>query len=446
MRDFSQEWAGKHNQPHHRYRPISRIEAAKHNFVPSPGFTVEPSFVDLSTQKAHTAAMQIPTKLVLALTAASFATPIAAAQITVTLEPSQDNTLYESATGSNSNGAGSAGFAGSNSNGSIRRFLLQFDIAGAIPPGSTISSASLDLLCTQVPSGSVSDNYGAHRTLSPWGEGTSNGSGNGAPATTGDATWLHTFFSGTFWATPGGDFAPLSSADAAMNSVGTHNWASPLMITDAQFFLDNPTSNFGWLIKSATEVTKTARRIGTRESSSDPILTLTYTPPSFTITPYCDPASNNSTGAPAVLTGVFTGAGFETGLHLDVAGGPLPLGGSSPMLGYFLVGNTSSDPGLAIGDGFLCIGQPGAGIGRYNAVGTARNSIGIFDASGNLQNLAGTGGPSGMGFDVPFAIEISGAPATTIMGGDTYYFQCWHRDTLAGLGHSNLSNALAVTF
>jgi hypothetical protein len=101
---------------------------------------------------------------------------------------------------------------------------------------------------------------------------------------------------------------------------------------------------------------------------------------------------------------------------------------------------------LAIGDGFLCIGQPGAGIGRYNAVGTARNSIGIFDASGNLQNLAGTGGPSGMGFDVPFAIEISGAPATTIMGGDTYYFQCWHRDTLAGLGHSNLSNALAVTF
>jgi hypothetical protein len=51
-----------------------------------------------------------------------------------------------------------------------------------------------------------------------------------------------------------------------------------------------------------------------------------------------------------------------------------------------------------------------------------------------------------MGFDVPFAIEISGAPATTIMGGDTYYFQCWHRDTLAGLGHSNLSNALAVTF
>ncbi|MDF1838444.1 MAG: hypothetical protein P1V35_11280, partial [Planctomycetota bacterium] len=114
---------------------------------------------------------------------------------------------------------------------------------------------------------------------------------------------------------------------------------------------------------------------------------------------------------------------------------------------YFLVGNMDATPGITLSDGQFClVGVPGASFGRYNVSGTTRNSIGLFDAAGNLENFVGTGGVSGFGFDVPSAIEIAGFPPTTIMAGDTYHFQCWYRDTLAGSGHSNFSNGLSVTF
>ncbi len=163
------------------------------------------------------------------------------------------------------------------------------------------------------------------------------------------------------------------------------------------------------------------------------------------IADFCNPAPNNSTGSPAVLT-CACGSGFETGLHLDVSGGPLPLSGGTRMLGYFLVGNEAT-PGITISDGLFClVGTPTAFFGRYNVAGTTRYSLGLFDADGNLENTVGTGGISGYGFDVPFDIGIAGSPATTIMSGDTYHFQCWYLDRLAGIGHSNFSNAVSVTF
>ncbi|MBL4769631.1 MAG: hypothetical protein JKY61_00425, partial [Planctomycetes bacterium] len=160
---------------------------------------------------------------------------------------------------------------------------------------------------------------------------------------------------------------------------------------------------------------------------------------------FCDPANINSTGVPAVLVASF-GSGVGSDLHLDVSGGPLPLADGSRMLGYFLVGNSNDSPGFLIGDGQFCLAGLGGTFGRYNAAGTTRFSLGLFDSAGSLENLVGTGGMTGFGFDVPAEVELAGLAPTVITSGDTYYFQCWFRDSLAGSGHSNFTNGVAVTF
>ena len=149
-------------------------------------------------------------------------------------------------------------------------------------------------------------------------------------------------------------------------------------------------------------------------------------------TPFCDPADINSTGMPTVLTGTM-GSGIGSGLHLESAQGP------ANQLGYFLVGTGFSEPGLALGSGHLCFDlTPGNAFGRYNT-GATTNSVGVYDAMGVLQNFAGTSAV-GSGFDVPSTLPSIGG---TIMPGQTWHFQIWHRESG---GDSNFSNGLSVTF
>src|SRR6266545_4397281 len=77
----------------------------------------------------------------LILTAALGGTGLSVASA-ATIQPSKDNTLYEyqAANGDRSNGVGIHFFAGKTDNGYIRRGVLAFNIAGSIPPGSTITS------------------------------------------------------------------------------------------------------------------------------------------------------------------------------------------------------------------------------------------------------------------------------------------------------------------
>ena len=156
------------------------------------------------------------------------------------------------------------------------------------------------------------------------------------------------------------------------------------------------------------------------------------------VTPFCGPANANSTGGPAVLTGM-TGTGIGSGLHLEVSGGP------DMEFGYFLVGTTTQTmPPIPISNGLLCLSVTGGSVfGRYNVSGGPLNSIGAFDATGVFQNLVGTS-TVGSGFDVPNTIPIPGNPM--IMAGDTWHFQLWYRDTPQGVGNSNLSNGVSVTF
>ncbi len=157
-------------------------------------------------------------------------------------------------------------------------------------------------------------------------------------------------------------------------------------------------------------------------------------------TPFCDPANNNSDGVPAVLTGTTLTSGVGSGLHLEVNGGP------SGEFGYMLIGTASETVNpIPISNGLLCLSVTGGNqFGRYN-FGTLTNSIGQFDASNVFQNLVGTAtSTGGTGYDVPTQNPIPGQPA--IMSGATWHFQLWYRDTPAGVGQSNLSNGLTVTF
>ena len=184
------------------------------------------------------------------------------------LTPVQDNTLYESATGHLSNGAGEWCFAGRTNQGFIRRALLRFDVS-AIPLGATVESASLKLTHTlgQPNAAAIS----LHRVLAGWGEGSSdapNNEGFGADATPGDATWLHTAFDASLWSAPGGDFVSKASATALVGpDVGDYVWSDALMASDVAVWVMDPASNFGWLLRADESIRfGTAKRFATREN------------------------------------------------------------------------------------------------------------------------------------------------------------------------------------
>src|SRR5688572_18460110 len=181
------------------------------------------------------------------------------------LAAARDNTLFESATGELSSGMGPAVFAGGNATLNTRRGLLYFDVAGQVPPGIIILHAELWLHVSSVPvvqSRAVS----VHRLLASWGEGVSSSpGGGGAPAAPGDATWLHRFFPDSLWSSPGGDFAAVASASVAVPDTGMFVWTGPDLVADIQSWINDPATEFGWMLRGEEGVTQSVRRIDSRE-------------------------------------------------------------------------------------------------------------------------------------------------------------------------------------
>ena len=231
--------------------------------------------------------------LALILTAALGCTAATLTMAATSIMPSKDNTLYEydPAEGDHSNGAGFHFFAGENGMGELRRGVLAFDIAGSVPPGSTITAVSLSMNMSMTPAGA--ETVELHKLLADWGEGTSHapmGEGDGAPATPNDATWRHRFFDSVFWTTQGGDFSATVSASQSVGGVGQYTWSSAQMVADVQSWLDNPANNFGWLVLGDETAIATAKRFDTRESASPPMLTIQFIPgPRATPTPRTRP-------------------------------------------------------------------------------------------------------------------------------------------------------------
>lgn len=208
----------------------------------------------------------------------------------VRLVASLDNTLFEPAAAQLSNGAGAHIYAGTNLSGQARRALLEFPIATSIPAGATIERVELDLLVTMAHD-AAPRSFSLHRALKRWGEGTSDagsggpshGGGSGAAATPGDATWTCAVLDTDPWATPGGDFVAQASATALIAGLGPTSWASTAgLVDDVRAWLDDPASNFGWILVGDESGPGTALRFDSRENSGmpgRPMLTVTYTPP-----------------------------------------------------------------------------------------------------------------------------------------------------------------------
>jgi spore coat protein A len=210
----------------------------------------------------------------------------------VTLNPVADNTIYHGLlanepTGTfedNSCGAGPDVFAGVTLRGFIRRALLQFDVAGAIPEGSSIDGATLTLNAN-LTLDTLNATTTLHPVLQAWGEGSvdcrQNGGGQGLEADTGDATWLDAKFQQVPWSSSGGDFGA-ASASAVVPLVGDAVWddaANPGMLGDVQSWLDTPAGNHGWIVIGDEARPSTTRRFSSREGSVAPVLTVDFTPP-----------------------------------------------------------------------------------------------------------------------------------------------------------------------
>jgi hypothetical protein len=182
------------------------------------------------------------------------------------LPAARDATLIESAEGSLANGAGPHLFVGRTNQPEEgrRRALLWFDV-GALPPGAVVSSARLVLEMSQSHAEPVP--IGLHRVIGAWSEGAAYAEGgSGAPAGSGDATWLDGSYEAQPWAAPGGDFVETPSAVQTVAGPGVIAWHGPGLAQDVQRWLDDPASNQGWILIGDETRPGSVKRFTAREN------------------------------------------------------------------------------------------------------------------------------------------------------------------------------------
>jgi uncharacterized protein (TIGR03118 family) len=341
---------------------------------------------------------------------------------TIILNPSKDNTLYQSTVGDISNGAGPTFFAGLSGNmggSASHRGVIAFDIADNIPAGATINSVTLNLRVVRVgTTSSGPETVELHRLSADWGEGMSNAGptrgGQGAPATSGDATWVYRFYNTATWTNAGGDFVSTVSASAPVGGVGNYSWGSTAqMVADVQSWLDNPGNNFGWIVLGDETTTASAREFASKENATTanrPTLTIDYT---------------NSTAASRLVLSGFPSsvtAGMtrpETVTATNAAGNPDPSYTGTIHL-------TSSDPRAVFVNPATGLPLPGnnytftaadAGVHTFNVTlvtaGT-NQSISATDAANGF-----TGSQTGITVTPAAAASftVSGFPSPTQSGG-----------------------------
>jgi hypothetical protein len=154
-----------------------------------------------------------------------------------------------------------------------------------------VTSVTLTLKLTLSPAGvSGTTPITLHQVLDSWGEGASSApaaGGAGVIAKPGDATWNYRFYTTTLWNTPGGDFDNAASSTAnvgtvANGSASTVNWLGAGLQGDVQEWVNNPASNFGWILLGDETGIDNARRFASAENSNvslRPVLTVLYTVP-----------------------------------------------------------------------------------------------------------------------------------------------------------------------
>jgi hypothetical protein len=203
---------------------------------------------------------------------------------TVLVEAARDTTLIEEPNGALANGAGPVFFVGRTNQhqNSVRRGLIYFDVAAALPEHARVESARLILYMS--PSNPTPHRIELHRLLSAWGEGTSYASGgSGDYSAPGDASWIHTFYSDAFWVRPGGHFVVRASSSQAVGDSAFYTWESThKMVADVRLWLAAPDRNFGWVLLGDETTPQNVKSFASREApdpSLRPTLELTYSVP-----------------------------------------------------------------------------------------------------------------------------------------------------------------------
>jgi DMSO/TMAO reductase YedYZ molybdopterin-dependent catalytic subunit len=228
------------------------------------------------------------------------------ADVVVDIPALQDATLF-GGSGANNSSSGPGTFVGADGQGRPKRGLIEFDVAAYVPPGATITGATLTLFLGMV-AGTDTGGDQTPRTIrlydltTAW-NGSVNGAtgfpgpgfggtGQGFPANIGDATWNYAKYNTVPWNTlgSGGDFASAESANTVVGeNVNTgYSWGSNAqMVADVQAWLEGISPNDGWLLKSDAEAGQTTfRAFYTREGAIEqgvpqyaPDLTVSYLVP-----------------------------------------------------------------------------------------------------------------------------------------------------------------------
>jgi hypothetical protein len=135
--------------------------------------------------------------------------------------------------------------------------------------------------------------------------------------------------------------------------------------------------------------------------------------------PFCANTVANSTGSVARLHASGSVSVAVNELRLTVFRLP------ANSVGFFLTSRTQGNtPNAGGAQGTLCLG---GAIGRYSSFAASSGATGILSLLIDLDALPTPTGP------------------TAALAGETWSFQCWHRDANPG-PTSNFSDAVAVTF
>jgi hypothetical protein len=207
------------------------------------------------------------------------ATPAFADMVQVPAD--RDASLIEDAEGDAANGMGPAFRAGHTNQQlfGVRRALVHFDVAGALPEDAIIDRVFLTLY--ENSNNAEPSDVSLHRVLADWGEGDSfSNGGGGAAAVEGDTTWLHTFYEYDYWVHQGGHFVPQASATETVLGNDFYDFQSTNhMVNNVRHWLNDPERNFGWVIIGDEYIRGSVKRFASRNSGNSdqhPVLTVEY--------------------------------------------------------------------------------------------------------------------------------------------------------------------------
>lgn len=164
-------------------------------------------------------------------------------------------------------------------NGNERRMLMYFDLSAYVPLNATVTDVRLDVNVFAGGSGIGNDSYKIYQLQEEWTEGPSLAlSGQGVPATTNDVTWNDRTYNSVAWSTPGGTFDSTASDTLVFTTtMGNYSWTSAELINDVQFWANNPSQNYGWIIISDTASGPcSARKFGSKDTLVAPSLYVEY--------------------------------------------------------------------------------------------------------------------------------------------------------------------------